>query len=262
MIRLIVTRPATQEQPFVSQLESLVGESNRANDRSSLIYKVDHLPLIVIEPHAVDILTTTCSQWDGVIFISKNAVNHLKSQLTQSQWFETLARPLYTVGKATACLLATELKQLRIIKEVVYPDEASTEGLLLLEQLNTLAGQNWLIVKGLEGRKKLRDEMVNRQARVTELDVYKRNAPSREKQNKIKEVANTNAVWIITSAQALKNLNNALDGKVRGCQVITSSDRISKIATAAGFEHIAQSSDATDAALVQCVTKLLPALGK
>ncbi len=271
-VQFIVTRPASQQESLLSQLRALIEAQkykcsgfplqqtkSNAFAKPSSSYRVEYFPLIAIKPHRSELLGMEFSLWDGVIFISKNAVRHLKDQLTEAQWRILLTRPLYTVGKATAALVKTEVEDQHIKNDVIFPETASTEGLLSLDALQDISTQHWMIVKGVEGREKLRSEMNNKGALIVEQEVYQRVLPSSEIQEGIRKVKNVSAIWIVTSVQALKNLAFILDSKHQDCRVITSSDRISHVARLSGFEIVAQSLNATDEALVSCIEKLLAA---
>jgi len=269
-LHFIVTRPEGQQQELIAHLNAL-------NNTPELVTKIPainiiHLPLISIEPHYAEIKRPSFESFTGIIFISKNAVKYLKSQLSEKQWDSLLEKPLYAIGEATANLLRSELDRLGISDDVVFPNKATSESLLALNHLKEIEEENWLIVKGVAGRDKLRTELINRKAVVSELVVYKRNKPSnsmekkiikqRQSESKITSVKNDSSIktiWLISSAEGLKNLSNILNREsqeldsTQGCLVITTSDRITKVAENLGFTIAAQSNNATDEALFSCV---------
>jgi len=273
-LHFIVTRPEGQQQELITRLKAL-------NNTQELVTKtpainIIHLPLISIESHRAETSQLNLESFKGIIFISKNAVKYSKSQLSEKQWESLLEKPLYAIGNATANLLKSELDKFLISNEVIYPDKAISESLLALNQLQEVEEENWLIVKGVDGRNKLITELTNRKAVVSELAVYERNEPSSSIQKKIVEQrqselkatsirsdSSTATIWLVSSAVGMENLSNILNRESQehnfsvGCLVMTTSDRITKIARNLGFKVVAQSNNATDEALFSCVRDLI-----
>ena len=269
-LNFIVTRPDGQQQELIALLNTLDNTQEKA--RKSPAINIIHLPLICIEPHHAEIIRLNFESLEGIIFISKNAVSCLKPQLSEKQWKSLLEKPLSAIGEATANLLKRELDRLGISNDVIFPDKATSESLLALNHLQEIEEENWLIVKGVAGRDKLRVELTNRKAVVSELEVYKRIEPSSSIQKKIvgqrqsepkttsvKNNCSIKTVWLVSSTEGLENLSSILNREpqgpdsTRGCLVITTSDRITKAATNLGFTIVAQSNNATDEALFSCV---------
>ena len=262
-----VTRPDGQQQALMAQLKSLI-ETERLVMQSPTV-KIVHLPLFAIEGYSVETRTFDFTLVNSSIFISKNAVKYLKPQLSEKQWCDLLKKPLYAIGKATASCLKHELDEYEISNNVIYPENATSESLLELSELQSVEKQNWLIIKGIAGRDKLRTELLKRNALVHELEVYQRRMPPQIIQKEITEQRNmdlkaaskTTTVWIVSSSQGLKNLSAILNPKIKDsqdgrtaqdCLVITTSDRITGVATTLGFKTVAQSKNATDEALIAC----------
>ena len=246
----IVTRPKHQEKDLVSKITKAIGDKNIAS--------VSHLPLIAISSYNQD-TSSLDSYYQGVIFISSNSVNFLKRLLSEHQWQSLLSNPLYAIGQQTAKQLQLErdaLTELAIAK-VKYPNRMDSEGLLSIIPLDSLAGQNWLIVKGIGGRQKLKQELVNAGAKVQEKDVYQRKLPSLEIQRDIATQSKSDPIWLITSLQALTNLQRILQNQTQNCRIIVSSDRIANHANKLGFQLIAQSEGATDDQLLATVQNII-----
>lgn len=269
-LHFIVTRPEGQQQELIAQLKALNNRQEKTRKQPAI--KIMHLPLISIEPHHAETQRISFECFKGIIFISKNAVKYSKLQLSEKQWKSLLEKPLYAIGEATANLLNSELGRLGILKEVIFPNRATSESLLALNNLQAIEQQDWLVVKGVAGRDKLRAGLTNRKAKVSELEVYKRNKPPNSVQKKIveqrqgdskitlvKSNSSTKTIWLVSSAEGLKNLSNILNREpqdldsTQGCLVITTSDRITKVAENLGFTIAAQSNNATDEALFSCV---------
>ena len=274
LVYFIVTRPEGQQQELIAQLNTL--NNTQEKEKKSPAIKTIHLPLISIAPHHAKIKGLNFESFKSIIFISKNAVKYLKLQISEKQWNRLLEKHLYAIGKATANLLKSELDKSGISNDVIFPDKATSESLLGLNHLQEVKEEDWLVVKGVAGRNKLTTELTNRKAVVSELAVYERNEPSSSIQKKIvgqrqselkitsiKSNSSIKTIWLVSSAEGMENLSNILNRESQeldsalGCLVITTSDRITKVAKSLGFKVVAQSDNATDEALFSCVRNLV-----
>ncbi len=273
-INLVTTRPNNRATNLIKALSSLNGQVHDLT--------VHHQPLIEIEGYQdVEFFTQYSIQYqsnaensaerkpfpaqahlnfDGVIFISGNAVDWAKQTFPRDVWQQLLANPLYAIGEQTASVLTaeatlqnSELKN-SLSPQVKHPRQMNSEGLLALEELHEVNGQHWLIVKGLGGRQTLKTTLQARGARVSECSVYQRMQPRLQAQQRIKELHSENTVWLITSLEALINLSQILNQRVQDCRIIISSDRIAQRASHLGFNIVAQADNASDKQLVNCVS--------
>jgi uroporphyrinogen-III synthase len=254
----IVTRPTNRANQLVASLKSLSNETR--------VLTIDYCPLIKITDYHDEAQLNAIAQtdqpiFDGVIFISGNAVDWAKKLLTNNLWQAILACPLYAIGKQTAAVLQSDLNSLNDSKLpstlVHFPELMNTEGLLELPIFKSIAAQSWLIVKGLGGRDKLKNCLLERGALVEELCVYQRKLPDLVAQRQIASYNQLNPCWLVTSIEALNNLWRILEGKTQHCRIIVSSDRIAGQARKKGFQVVAQAKDATDLKLTECVNQLL-----
>lgn len=232
--KIIVTRPEEQAQSLITNLQTVV------NNR----YEIMHLPLIRIAP--LEFTPVDQQQFDGIIFISSNAVNafYARHQASNSH--------LFAVGNNTA----GQVKKLSGYT-AIFPKQMHSQGLLALEQLKNINGQHWLIVKGVDGKQDLQQTLAERGAKVTLLDVYSRQMPQKSVQQSIINIAAENPLWLISSGVALHNLQNILQ-QTSSLQprVIVSSDSLAAIAREKGFKIVAQSAGAAEEQLVKCVQHL------
>ena len=249
-LHFIVTRPNHQQQNLID------GLSNLSINQDAI--QISHFPLIQITDYNENRITLK-PRYDGVIFISSNAVNYCKGLLTPEQWENLLRNPLYAVGEQTATHVSDqrELLEIKSSKPVIYPTQMDSEGLLSVLPLKAIAQQSWLIVKGLGGRKKLKQVLCKSGAQIEELDVYQRKLPDLSIQKNIFSVAKTNPIWLITSQQALVNLWRILEKRTQNCRIIVSSDRIAAKAVKLGFSLVARSNGATDSQLILTVQNLI-----
>ncbi|MBV1911722.1 MAG: uroporphyrinogen-III synthase [Kangiellaceae bacterium] len=257
----IVTRPINRATNLVSALESLTSNIQPI--------EVSHCPLISIcDYHDDDFFNSIAENtldYDGVIFISGNAVDWAKQRLTQEQWQKLINNALYAIGEQTAKVLESEISQLGLSNQtnpanqatITSPKQMNSEGLLSLNQLKNLKGQSWLIVKGLGGRNTLRCGIESQGANISELAVYQRKLPDLASQKAIARTAADNPIWLISSIEALTNLSRILNRSVQYCRIIVSSDRIAVEANKLGFNLVAQAQDATDHQLTKIVEQLI-----
>ena len=233
--QIIVTRP-------VHQAESLLRELGALNLDSIAIA---HLPLIEIVPLAFELPE---ADFDKAIFISANAVNLF------DHWERLANSALFAVGKATAAVIQSKTQ-----RAVDSPEEMNAEGLLAMSQLQQVDQSKILIVKGENGRPLLHQELANRGAKVTTLDVYQRKIPNWELQKNIAHQSSAHNVWLVTSAQAIDHLyriQGLSEHPNHRTKLIVSSDRLAEFARQKGFTIFGQSSGASDLQLVQCVKSL------
>lgn len=259
-LHFIVTRPINRATRLVERLSTLPS--------AQIPIKIDHCPLITIanyiDPKWQIANSVDFSNFEGVVFISGNAVDQAQKQLGEEKWTVLLQNPLFAIGEQTAKILQSDIDQqdsnYQKTKQPVlvkYPQQMDSEGLLAMPELANIQGQNWLIVKGLGGREKLKMGLQAGGAKVQELPVYQRRLPSLEQQRQIKVYHQSNPVWLVTSLQALNHLSRIINQKANNCRIIVSSGRIADEANNLNFEVVAQSRDATDVQLIECVKRLL-----
>ncbi len=263
LIKIIATRPNNRATQLLDALADL--------STSAFQLEIIHCPLIQIENYHDSSFeqrlnkrsTSTCSQkfaFDGVIFISGNAIDWAKASLSKDYWQALLSNQLYAIGEQTARLLESEVSEFADKSNsstIIYPQQMNSEGLLALPQLKQLQGQNWLIVKGVGGRQAIKQGLQEAGANVHELSVYRRKPPDLTTQHKIKTLHNTNPFWLITSLEALNNLWQVLNKQPRDCRIIVSSDRIAEQAKKMDFQVVSQAQDASDKSLVDSMQTLI-----
>jgi len=246
--QFIVTRPNNRAGSLVDNLANLSTPENPVN--------IVHCPLIQIDDY-LDGTANLSLPYYGVIFISGNSVNYAKKLLDSALWKQILSCPLYAIGEQTASILTGELKAHERQSKVIHPKQMNSEGLLAMSNLQAIENQNWLIVKGLGGREKLKNGLIQAGAKVNELAVYQRKLPDLETQKLALCYHQSNPCWLITSLQALTNLWRILEKQPQGCRIIVSSDRIAIQAKKMNFKVVAQSQDASDQQLIKTVQHII-----
>jgi uroporphyrinogen-III synthase len=219
-LTVLVTRPAAQCAVLCEEIARQGGNAIP-------------LPAVEIEPVAVQ-TTVTALDYDLVVFVSVNAVEHGARQVTKSARTRVAA-----IGRATAAALAAAELAADIVPEAGFTSEA----LLAHPQLQLASGARVLIVRGEGGRELLRDTFVAHGMSVETREVYRRVRPNVD----AAKVAEVEARWsdegidvvTATSIETLQNLQSMLTE--RGRQLLSStallvpSRRIVAAAVSAGL---------------------------
>lgn len=184
---------------------------------------------------------------DWLVFISPTAVAEGLACLPAA-WLQ--GARLAAVGAATGAAL-----QARLQRPVLCPaGRSDSEALAALPELQQLAGQSLLIVRGVGGRAWLGDTLRARGARVACLECYRRVRPQADPAPLLArwQSGGIHAVTI-TSGEALANLAALLGAPglapLRDTPLFTVHERIAQQARALGVRTV-QVTGAGDAAMV------------
>ena len=175
---------------------------------------------------------------EQAIFISANAVHYYFDALKQNHIDWPASILVIAVGSATAAALAEQGIQVHCI-----PSTADSEHLIQLERLQHVKNKGVLLIKGIGGRSLIADTLLSRGAKLTPLDVYRRDSPDVPKEY-IHSLWQNDAVDIIllTSEQAMNNLLGLFKDeglswlRKKPCLVI--SERLAEVAESLGFKTI------------------------
>jgi uroporphyrinogen-III synthase len=199
-LRLIVTRPADQAQPWVLQLQQ------QGLDAVAL-------PLIRISALAntqpLRDAAARLAQYRLVNFVSANAVQHFFAAQAAFAWpAQTLAGS--TGPGTTAALLAAGVPASAVVAPAA--DAATFDSEALWQQLrhHTWAGQQVLLVRGEEGRDWLATTLRAQGASVQLLPAYLRSAPVIDGTTRPLLLAALQQpkqhVWLLSSSEAVGHL--------------------------------------------------------
>lgn len=230
---LLLTRSREQNRRLLDALAQQGLESVLAIER----------PLLEVETHdpspAERRLILELDQFDHVIFVSQNAAAFGAAALAEywPQW--PLALQWYAVGSATAAALAAEAISCSV------PGDYSSEGLLALPALQSVAGQRVLIVRGADGgREILKQTLLDRGARVDYLEVYRRRWHDYPEGLRVAPeggqplVPGMVRVVVVYSGEALKRLAELMDWPAAAQVLIVPSRRIADMAKDLGFAKV------------------------
>ena len=228
-------------------------------------YRIFHQPMLalaVIEPLPAQ--PRSCllelDRYQHVIFVSANAVEFGMAHIEDFWPQLPVGLNWYAVGSATAALLASYgLK-------VQFPaSEMTSEGLLAIDSLSSVAGDRVLIVKGVGGRGALRSGLEARGAQVDELNCYQRSCP----QLPPGQLASCLSQWqvdavVFSSGEGIVNfvelLSPAETTTLSCIGIIVPSARVADVARGLGFKHITIAENASDAATLRALKACIPAL--
>jgi len=170
---------------------------------------------------------------DLIIFSSPAAVRHAAALLPLRTAATVLA-----VGQGTAAALRRQG-----IGEPLTPVRQDSEGLLGLVALQDLRGRDVALIGAAGGRGVLREQLVERGARLCEVHVYQRLPPRLDRRHaeRLLQLPATARV-LLSSAEALQNLCRLLPAAALAhlcaATAVVSSERLSEAARQAGFVRI------------------------
>lgn len=161
------------------------------------------MPIIAIQATDLAWLNDfkTLKNAQQVIFISKNAIRYFFAGLATCKVKLAKNIVITCIGSATANLL-TEFGY----TADYIPESGTSESLLELPNFQNISNNSILLVKGIDGRTTIADELRKRGANLSAIDVYERVIPQFDK-NLINSIWREDSVDIIlfTSRQAMLN---------------------------------------------------------
>ncbi len=201
-------------------------------------------------------IVKTLDEFDVVIFVSGHAVR-FGMELIDRQW-PTRPMPVWVaVGEATARALA------RYGVAALTPETESSEGILALPQLSSMADQKVLICAGVGGRSLLNDELVRRGAKVERLELYRREPVATERAVKRLNGSGPFAAIVIASAEgarAFAAIWRTIDGD-RQVGVVAPSQRVAAELKNLDFQRVVVA-DGVGAAAIGAALERLTADGE
>jgi len=162
-ISLLNTRPS----PMGEELTQLC-EKNQV--------RVLHHPMIstdsILFEH-VNELTEALERNNQVwLFVSRTAVNQFSERLKQNRLEFATRSEVIAVGPGTKKQLLHHFPKLN--NKVICPEQANSESLVQLPQLNSATTECVWLIKGQGGRDLIKQHLINAQIPLVEIDVYRR----------------------------------------------------------------------------------------
>ncbi len=254
-LTIAVTRPQAQAEVLAEFLRSHGA-------------KVLEFPLLAIDALSNEEIDEHCDRdalagADGIIFVSANAVDHGVPAISRRGGMPQTAT-IYAIGDATAARLA----EADIANAVVPVTGNDSEGLLALPALSAVAGESFVLVRGLSeggGRQLLADTLTARGARVTSLNCYTRRAltlPQEARERLVtgmteRTIHAISVLSVDTLASLITNTGSASVSS--GCMMLVPHIRIAGAVRAMGLTRVAVAPMGADA-LVLALTYLKPVI--
>lgn len=191
-IGIAITRPVNQAHKLTQLIQAAGGE-------------VISFPLIEItslnDYSAFEAVITTIANYDWIIFISSNAVQHGMPRIVKQGIPAQLK--FAAIGPVTAQALQTFS-----VEQVLTPkDRFDSESLLSLPDMHDMQGKHVMIVRGVGGREVLADTLIARGAKVTFAECYQRINPQTHCQILEQAYAQQKLIAVvITSSEAMRHL--------------------------------------------------------
>lgn len=219
---------------------------------------VENCPVLSIQRCEID-PRIVADSYDKAIFVSRHAVSFGLEGLRLAG-LDFRGMEVAAVGPTTAAVLGGHGI------EAFYPlEQVSTEGLLDLPQLRSVAGQKILIVRGCGGREYLKNALTRRGADVRYCEVYRREVDFsclhsvQAFLDKGTSASSARALVIHSSeiAAAYVKLLDSVDVSSRclalSLPCLTPSSRVAGSARALGFEKVLEASSAIARDMVEAL---------
>lgn len=202
---LIVTRPLEQAQSWLAELSAAGVEA-------------DALPLMSIgpaqDPAAVEAARAGLAHWDGLVFVSPNAVSHFFGP-QPTPWPQTTWAAAPGPGTAQA-LMERGVPPSRILQPPADAAQFDSESLWPVMAEHAWSGRSVLIVRGEGGREWLGERLKEAGARVQTLSAYRRQAPqlTASQQALLQQSLQRpqDIVWLFSSSEAVAHLPVLAEG--------------------------------------------------
>ena len=200
------------------------------------------------DPERLGELFDRLAEFSFGIFVSANAVRF------SLPWFRAAGgvpsgMRLAAVGKATARALERQLAVPDLLPEAGFDSEA----LLALPELQQVAGQAILILRGEGGRSLLGDTLIERGATVVYAELYQRGCPAVDATPLLESWDGVQVVTA-TSEELLENLLRLFGTRGRAAllskPLLVISPRLAAHARERGFREVFQSRDPSDEAVL------------
>ena len=220
---------------------------------------IQRIPIMKIVPSEDKIpiqnLVLDFDRYDYAVFISANAARFGLSWLDEYWPMLPMQTKYFAIGEQTA-------QRLRDYGcDVIVPRvDATTEGLLELPLMRAVEGLNIAIFRGVGGRDVLADELKKRGAKVTYIELYKRDIIPTAVERARVAMASA-ACLIVHSSELLLALGVPPSAIASRLRLVLPSARIGAEAKRLGYQHVTVGSSATPRSLCEATLTALKDAG-
>lgn len=241
MKKALIIRPDNQQQVLQQKLNDL-----------SLPHLLYSFLTITELPQAGDPVVLA-KHWDGIIFVSQNAVDFSHQQMTSYSWPNTR---YFAVGPGTAKHAANVIHH-----AVTCPySQHNSEGLLRLAELQRTPAQQWLIVRGNGGRNLLGDSLIARGAAVHYWEVYQRQAKAVDGDALYQQWHEVVDTIVVSSAEQLGSFLSRMPRQaiswLQQCRWVVPSARIAALIPSSQSDNIVITGSATETAMLEALQQM------
>lgn len=242
---VLVTRPAGQSATLMDAL--------RARGFSAFEQPLLEIQSLSGPQPQLDRTLAQLDKYQHIIFISGNAVRLGMARIL-AVWPQLPGDiPVYAIGYSTA-----EMLRGYALAPISAGEPMTSESLLAVEELQNVAGQRVLIVKGLGGRSTLAEALSLRGAEVEDFACYQRRCPVLEPGELAAKIARWEInLLLISSGEGLCNLLTLLGPaetiKLSAMPLIVPSMRVARMAEDAGFNTVYTADNASNTAMLEMV---------
>ena len=255
-LSVLVTRP----EPFNHELCHLIEQSERCPCH------VVSLPTtkLILEPFSEQFKTymLDVDRYAGIVVVSQQAAHWLVEKIDEFWPQLPVGLCCYAVGASTAEILSNAGL------DVCFPESGfDSESLLSMSRLQAdrVDAEQWLLVKGVGGRKTICDTLLARGAQLTEAEVYRREktCPSAKVLQSLEALSAHSLMTLVTSKDILDNFLDIVSfspdllSKVLASPIIVVSNRLAHHAQARGFSQPVLAGGPTNAALLKTLEGLI-----
>jgi len=222
--RVLITRPREQADDFARRLEAL-GAVPVALPAIRLASPADWGPL--------DAAAARLSAYDWVVFTSANGVRFVAERLRELG----KAHPVFQTNRVAAIGPATA-EALRALEERVDFVPARYVAEAIAEELGTVAGQRFLLLRADIARPALREQLRARGAEVVEVSAYRTQTEPLDRADIDARLRDGVDAVTFTSASTVRGLADALGGELaplRDCLIAAIGPVTAQAAAAAGL---------------------------
>ena len=278
---LVVTRPSGQASALTEVLQAAIASIVASHPKQDWqAPQIMALPLLTIVPKSdtkvAAAIRTAMQTADLAVFVNPNAIE-CTMRLLGDDWQSIAQRPIPigVVGQSSYHALerhgiGTEAKLPTPIWMPGNPAQWDSEGLwdAIQNRFPSWAGRRVVVFRGDGGREWLADQLQSVGAQVEAIAVYSR-IPLSESSPQWEKVLNTHtddALWILTSSEAVRHLGAVLKQQGRqdylaGASALCPHHNIARSAKEIGFATVLECHSG-DAALVSAAIAWLEAESK